>query len=423
MSGWIRRFISEQKFPSIIFFALIIRLLLLPFSFHSDLNNHAFWGIFGYEFGFRGFYDWLNFGVYARPDYPPLAMILFSGIRMVWFWLNKAVWFLNVSFPIFPSNFVPWFETKGYLSMLKLPGIFGDLGIGYLIFNFLKTKGRKKALLYSSLYLFNPAVIYLSACWGQIDSFVAFFSVLAIVLVLQNNYFRVLSLYFISVMTKATWVPATLVLLIHYVKDRPGMKKTILLTILLAFYLSILGFIFFNSNFIFWTTNLYFSKIIKGAVTLPYITINAFNYWSAILGMDKILDNKVFFNLTLNLWAWLLAGAFILLIAYYHLKAKDIFFTLGMIFFAFFMFAPRIHERYLFPLLVLLPFVVSKYKNMTKYYLILSVVFMLNLYHWWWYPHITFAEKLVDLEIVERSLSLVNLSVFFLMLRNYILLK
>ena len=139
-----KKFLKSIANNKIFIWALIIRLILLPLSFHSDLNNNAIWGIYAQEFGFRGFYDWLNFGNYARPDYPPLAIIMFWFIRLIWQQLFNFFWFINVKIPIFPSSFIPWFETKGFLMLIKIPGVFADLGIGYLLYNYISKKYSKK---------------------------------------------------------------------------------------------------------------------------------------------------------------------------------------------------------------------------------------------------------------------------------------
>ena len=167
-----KQFLPDLKISSffkILLIAFLIRLLLLPLSFHSDLNNNLIWGIYANEFGLRGFYDWLNFGNYARPDYPPLAMVLFLLIRKIYLLWFDVLWFLNVNISAFPSNLVTWTDNYGNMVLIKVPGIVADLGTGYLIYKITNKINLAK------LYLFNPAVIYLSASWGQLDSVVGFF--------------------------------------------------------------------------------------------------------------------------------------------------------------------------------------------------------------------------------------------------------
>ena len=64
---------------------IVILHILLAIPVHSnDLELAKIWGIYAKEFGFSGYYDFLNFGNYARPDYPPLAIIMFWAIRLAW---------------------------------------------------------------------------------------------------------------------------------------------------------------------------------------------------------------------------------------------------------------------------------------------------------------------------------------------------
>jgi len=122
----------------------------------------------------------LNFGNYARPEYPPLSTMMFLVFRWIYESIFNVVWKINIAVSIFPSNFVTWFDKYGYFSLLKLPGILGDIGIGYLIYKYTREK------LISYFYLFNPGVIYLSALWGQTESAVAFFALAGLMLLLRK---------------------------------------------------------------------------------------------------------------------------------------------------------------------------------------------------------------------------------------------
>jgi hypothetical protein len=91
-----------------------------------------------------------------------------------------------------------------------------------------------------------------------------------------------------------------------------------------------------------------------------------------------------------------------------------------MTYFAAFMFLPKVHERYLYPVFVFFPLILIKFPRFTKIFIILSVVFFINLYHWWWMPRIEFLAILFDFEIVERGLSFVNLAIFAYLFNIYL---
>lgn len=404
---------------NIFLFALLIRLALLPFSFHSDLTTYAIWGKYASEFGLRGFYDWLNFGNYARPDYPPLAMILFLAVERFWQFLFSIFWKINVAIPAFPSNFIPWFEKEGLLTLIKLPGVIADLGIGYLIFNFFKKKSINKAKFASTLYLFNPAIIYLSAAWGQLDSIVGFLGLLAILLVIKEKYYASLTSFAASIMLKVTMAPSAIFLVLQSVKQKISFLRVTLLSFLTLLYLYTLGNIFIDKNPVVWSIDLYLGKLIKGAVTLPYINLNAFNFWGVVLGLERVSEQTLFMNIPINYWAWGITIFFALLVIWGYLKGRSIFFALAMLFFSIFMFASRVHERYLYPAILFFPIAIANNPKLKRFFWALSFIFLINLYHWWWFPKIEVLTVFFDLEVIERLLSLLNLAVFGIMLKEY----
>ncbi|KKR85020.1 MAG: hypothetical protein UU32_C0042G0003 [Candidatus Woesebacteria bacterium GW2011_GWB1_41_10] len=109
---------------------------------------------------------------------------------------------------------------------MKLPGLFGDIGIGYLIYKFTKSK------LFTSFYIFNPAVIYLSSVWGQTEAFVGFFGLLGLIIIMQKKYLKSTLSVFVSFMTKATMLPALPVLGVLALKNKiqPAQMDIYLLT-------------------------------------------------------------------------------------------------------------------------------------------------------------------------------------------------
>ena len=184
-----------------------------------------------------------------------------------------------------------------------------------------------------------------------------------------------------------------------------------------------LGFTFIDKSHIFWLTKTYLNKFLPGPATLPFINLNAFNFWGLILGLERIKDNTIFLGLSLSLWAWFFAIVFFLTILVKFWRDGDIFFASLMMFFAAFMFLPRVHERYLYPIFVFFPLVLIKYPKLTKIFLALSFTFLVNLYHWWWFPKISFLVYLLDFEIFERFFSFINFAIFFYLFKIYLKAK
>ncbi len=402
-----KRFLRGFSFGKLLLLALVIRLVLAPLAFHSDLITNTIWGIYAKEFGLRGYYDWLNFGNYAKPEYPPVSTLLFLSIRWLWQGIFNFLWFINVNIPVFPSNLVTWFDNFGNLFLLKLPGLFGDIGIGYLIYKFTKSK------LFTSFYIFNPAVIYLSSVWGQTEAFVGFFGLLGLIIIMQKKYLKSTLSVFVSFMTKATMLPALPVLGVLALKNKIQPAQIIKVVVALLILLFTVGYLFTDHAYISWLVNSYISKFIVGPYNLGYLNLNAFNFWGLLLGFERISVQPY------TLLAWVIFLPFLSFILYKLYRGGNVFFACLLVFFASFLFLPKMHERYMYPVFVFFPFVLHKFPKLKNIFFVLSLIFAINLYHWWWVPYIPTLVPFFDLELVERGSSFINLGAFSYLLWKY----
>jgi hypothetical protein len=122
-----------NKMAVLFFIALTLRLGLVFTAYHGDLNNNISWGTLAVERGLSGFYgssdadDW----EYSAPNQPPLSILMFAGVRVVWQVVENVSWWLNNNISIFPSPFIWFWEGRGMILLIKLPGILADLGVGY----------------------------------------------------------------------------------------------------------------------------------------------------------------------------------------------------------------------------------------------------------------------------------------------------
>jgi Gpi18-like mannosyltransferase len=155
ISPWRRRFLirlawrldTPAGLVAMFAVAFLLRVLIAPhLGFYSDLRFFTTWAAQLGEVGPREFYV-QNQSV----DYPP-------GYLYVLWLLSKLS------------------ATPGYL-LLKLPAILADLGLAWVAGTFavriapasLKERLPVRALVAAAV-LFNPAVIALSAVWGQVDA-------------------------------------------------------------------------------------------------------------------------------------------------------------------------------------------------------------------------------------------------------------
>ena len=188
------RRIFKKIFPWLIL-AFVLRLILMPISFHSDIWTVSF---SQYLFAFKGvtnIYDYLatlssdstmivNYGRNFF-TYPPLA----------YFTLGIFGFILK---PFFSSNFLanladnlPNILSDGrlywHLFLTKFPYLFFDFGILFLLVGMFDEERKK--ILAAILWLFNPLVLYTSYMVGQFDIIPVFFSLLALYLIKKRKMF------------------------------------------------------------------------------------------------------------------------------------------------------------------------------------------------------------------------------------------
>jgi Gpi18-like mannosyltransferase len=139
--------------------AFLVRILIAPhFGFYVDLNFFRTWARELHEVGPHRLYSTDHL-----VDYPPGYLYVL--------WLLGSI-----------------SSTPGYL-LLKLPAIIADLGLAWIAGTFserlapgsLKERIPVRAVV-MAVVLFNPAVVALSAGWGQVDSVPVFFVLASLLL-------------------------------------------------------------------------------------------------------------------------------------------------------------------------------------------------------------------------------------------------
>jgi len=167
--------------------AVVVRMILMPITLHPDLLGHSFSAyFFAYEGKFN-LYDTLanlspthplvkNFGISDIFIYPPLTYYTLGIFRI----LVK---------PFTDPNFIPWlmenlslihsYPNLGkHLFFFKLPYLFFDIGVAFLLAGLFREEKKKNAAFL--LWLFNPLAIYTSFMMGQLDLLPTFFTVLSL---------------------------------------------------------------------------------------------------------------------------------------------------------------------------------------------------------------------------------------------------
>ncbi|MEO6836273.1 MAG: phospholipid carrier-dependent glycosyltransferase [Candidatus Tumulicola sp.] len=336
--------------PVLVFAGLVVRLLFISNEgFKTDVQTFEAWAIALAEHGFANFYGSTRFA-----DYPPGYFYVLAAVGHVWETLFKDR------------------DAGGFMikALVKLPAILADLGVGILAYAIVRRFASAGiALGAAALYLFNPAVIYNSAAWGQVDSIAAGLALFAIYCFLRSE-------------TDAHermswWIVAGWLLIAYSLLVKP--QAAVLLPLMIAFVFvdparrrvrlasSAIGIVaaglfalaivepFHPSNPVAAFAWL-FERYAYGSSVYAFNTVNAFNLW-AIRGTFWQPDTgpiNVFGSLSLGpqyVWGIVLVLAAVALVLWRYVQERTPRAFLegcAIVTIAFFVLATRMHERYLF---------------------------------------------------------------------------
>lgn len=414
-----------KKIYKLLIVALIFRLFLAFINWHPDLNNHIDWGIRFWEYGPRKFFaPESNVWSFTWPNQPPITILTFALIRKLFEAIFSFFWFLNIKIPLFPSNFMLFLEKNLYPGLLKLPSILSDLGIGYLIYKIFKDERKEKTGIIASLvYLFNPVIWYNSAVWGQTDAYINFFAILSFYLLLKKKLVpAVLSLVF-SLYIKASLLIFVPIFLIIAIKQKYEIKKYFYAFFSSLVFVGLIAFIFSGKEPFTWLITLYQKKIF--GQQLQIITANAFNIWAALTGIHERPHNLIFGFFSYQTWGLILFLISYLPIIYLIVKKKDlksVFYSLAICSISSFMLLTNMHERYLFPFFVYSTIVIFWNKKLVPLYIGITLISILNLYNFWWYPKVGFLINLLSFSdrIMPRILGFISFLIYLFFFKSYL---
>ncbi len=339
---------------TVLIISFLVRFLLSPLRGHPiDTGTFSAWWDAAATHGIFRFYESTSFC-----DYPPLNVYLFWSFGSI-----AKILSISWSNPFFPY-------------LLKMPQNLFDLLAAYLIYRVVKTDVDDRwALISAGVYAFNPATIFNSSVWGQVDAIYTFFILLSLVLVLRD----MPELSFISLTLGVLLKPQAVALLpvvafVTLKRERIRLFTSTAISILLAL---IVAFPFSHGNPVGFLYDLYTSTY--GGY--PYNSVNAYNLW-AIMGLWKT-DSQTFLGMSLHAWGLAMFGAlvaYVILLLNSKMDDSTIVYSAFLLLFGFFMLPTRIHERYLFPLFAILALTI-KDKKTRWIYGILTVTYLINLFY------------------------------------------
>jgi dolichyl-phosphate-mannose-protein mannosyltransferase len=347
----------------ILVIALIVRLLFVANpGFFNDVEVFVKWG--------RVFDDHPQtvYALLPGANYPPLAMYF------CWFGV-KAMEIVNplihqpVIYSVYASADLPFLE--------KIPVLLGDLAFTAAIYRIAR---RSLSIAWSLgltlAYAFSPAVIYIGAVWGQLDTIFAIFLVLAFWSATQRQSAWVGIWFALALLVKPQPLILTPVLAIFLWRDGWRALRTA------GIALAATGAIFCAPYLIpphiqIFTLLHNIATSVTGA-TSSY----AYNLWWAVGRGRTPVTDPVIGPLSAGIIGWACFFAVLAIICYGIWRApKPFTLILGgaVVMYAFFVLTTGQHERYLFPVLPLLLLAAIWQRRYLAWYGAITLLCWLNL--------------------------------------------
>jgi dolichyl-phosphate-mannose-protein mannosyltransferase len=344
----------------IIGLGILFRLIIAPIykGYYFDYRMFKYWS----ESAVNGLFSIYHPGkVYI--DYPPVYILVLYVVGLI-----------NKIFGVVPDSGL-------YITMLKLPAILADAATAYILFTIAKTRlDINKCLLIAALYIFNPAIWFDTVLWGQVDS-VFFLLIIAMFLAITQERLELAAVFLaVSILMKPQGFMFAPVLLFELLKRKNFMTfLTATLSGLITAFVIIIPFTVNNSNPL-WLWDLLF----KMTGTWKFASINAFNFF-ALVGANWKEDYHTFFLFTYETWGNLFILLTVLFTVYIYWKSKKpytVFFGALILNMGAFNLSSRMHERYLYPAMIiaLLIYIFLKERRALYIFIGTSITNFLNIF-------------------------------------------
>lgn len=350
--------------------ALLVKLVFAAmYEGHgTDMNCFYVWSDMIFKNGIGRFYS-----LEGLTDYPPGYMTVL--------WVIAAIRHL---FSI---------ETVSSLGrvLIKLVPVLSDVAAGVLLYILAKKKfSEGSSLLLSVTYVLNPIVVLDSSIWGQTDGVFTFFVLLTCYLCMEEKRIPAYFSFVIGVLFKPQMLIFTPILIWSIVEQvllrKPDLKKigrelTGGLSAIAAFFLLILPF----------GIGKVMGQYVATLGSYKYCTINAYNLW-ALFGKNWSDQSGEFLGIPYYRLGTLAIVMAVVLSGFVFFRLKEdksrYFISMSVVVSTMFLFSVRMHERYLFPVVVLTlaAFLMKPTAELFFTYVGYSIVQILNvtyvLYHY-----------------------------------------
>lgn len=403
-------------------FAVRIAISCQVVGHKTDINCFSAWGVNIVNKGFASFYN-PNSGM---PDYPPGYMYVLGLMSRISMALGHNIHAADGSYDLV------------FVTLIKLPAIIADLASAYLVYRLASRKlSFAASFTLTAIVAFCPVIVYISSGWGQIDQILSLLIVLAVLALISNKPILGGIIYGFAILVKPQALmagPLMALAYIFYVFD-PSFFKTsgiesadtlgkrlikTAIAVVCAFAIIIAAAIPFASEQ-FPLGKLLIQKYLGTATSYKFASVNAYNIFSLFGHNWASVDKASKLGLTfgqLGLIGMIFSVVFGGVLYFLGRKKNSgaLFLALAFTFISLFTLGHYMHERYLFPALLLLVAAYLYYGDRNLLYLFFgyAVTAMLNCHAAFYYSQYHEYQLYWDTRIVFWC-SLANVILFALL--------
>ena len=261
--------------------------------------------------------------------------------------------------------------------IVESPSLIADFFLCFVVFAYMRsTEQSKFALIAMLMVALNPALLFDSVVWGQSDSVLTLVMWLAVVATLAGEYEISWALAAVSVLIKPQGLMLVPVLGLWLLLEAD--YATWIRSFIVSLGTFIIGIAPFQIGHPWnWIIELYTST----AAYYHETSVNAFNFIALIGGLRQMDSGTIagvsFFALGMALLVPLYS--FVGYVLWRARNTKSLFYASFIALFGFFLFAPRMHERYLYPSLIfVVPLALESYEMMGVF-VVLTITCLFNL--------------------------------------------
>ena len=375
----------KKAFLFVLFAGLVIRLILVgnP-GFEADISFWKSWGLAALDHGIV----WTSLN--TNINYPPGFIYIL--------WLMAKIYSLFAD----PRDYNSFWQVNNFafLFAAKSIAIAADIAIACLIYRLFSQKEKLKQLganilnykflplILASVFYLNPVVIIDSALWGQVESFGLLFTLSAVIILFYKKPLLATAVFAVGPLLKLQniiFIPIYFIFIWRFFDIKTLIKSVGIF--ILVFFATVLPFILAGQM------NQVLNLLTVNSDYFPWLSLNAHNLWWIVAGARGMeISDKITVLGILNAkrtGLLLFASSYLLacLLTYFKPTARNFLLSLTFAVFSFFLFTTQSHERYSYPVIVLLlflnPFILkSKILNLKSniYFWLIYFLFTANIF-------------------------------------------